>query len=71
MTLLPFAYLVDFVIVLWIVLEYLWLLLVIEFSSELIDTAREVFVLEFSPPLLAVKEPGYVSLKCTCMSSQV
>lgn len=45
------TYLVGLVVVLWVVLEDLWFLLVIEISHKIVHT-------ELLSPLLAIYEPG-------------
>ncbi len=46
-----FAYLIGFVVILWVVLEHLWLLCVVEVPHEIVYP-------EVLSPLLAFREPA-------------
>ena len=54
------AYLVCFVVVLWVVFEDLCFLLVVEVGHQSVDTSAEC-----RSPLLAVEEPSYESSEAT------
>lgn len=51
------AYLVGFMVVLWVVLEDLWALLVVKVPNKIVHTAWKVLVLELSSPFFTIEEP--------------